>query len=102
MAVALREGRPVRDAEAIAERPDGTRFQFVPYPTPLFDDEGCLAGAVNLLLDVTEQRKPEYLRQQAKRCLRLAAACTDRKIAETMALMAAKYEEQSLKLRRLN
>src|SRR5438309_10533495 len=25
MAIALREGRPVRDLEAIAERPDGTR-----------------------------------------------------------------------------
>jgi len=34
MAVALKEGRPVRGAEAIAERPDGTRVPFVPYPTP--------------------------------------------------------------------
>src|SRR5688572_30327532 len=33
MAVAIRERRPVRDVEAIAERPDGTRVHFVPYPT---------------------------------------------------------------------
>src|SRR5687768_4943484 len=66
MAVALREMRPVRDAEAIAERPDGSKVQFVPYPTPLFDDEGKLVGAVNLLLEVTQQRKPEYLREQAR------------------------------------
>jgi PAS domain S-box-containing protein len=35
MAVALRENRPIRGAEAIAERPDGTRVPFIPYPTPL-------------------------------------------------------------------
>jgi PAS domain S-box-containing protein len=58
MAVALREGQPVRDAEAIAERPDGTRFHFVPFPTPLFDRDGNLAGAVNLLLDVKDQPAP--------------------------------------------
>jgi PAS domain S-box-containing protein len=102
MAVALREKRPVRDAEAIAERPDGTRFHFVPYPTPLFDAEGNLAGAVNLLMDISGQRSPAYLREQAARCLRLAAACTDRNIAESLALMAAKYEEHSLKLTRMD
>src|SRR5690606_38347188 len=31
MAVALREGRAIRDTEAIAERPDGTRIPFIPY-----------------------------------------------------------------------
>lgn len=37
MAVALKEGRAVRGAEAIAERPDGTRVPFIPYPMPLRD-----------------------------------------------------------------
>jgi hypothetical protein len=59
MAVAIRERRSIRGAEAIAERPDGTRINFVPYPTPLFDEDGNLAAAVNLLLDVTEQRGPK-------------------------------------------
>jgi PAS domain S-box-containing protein len=59
MAVAIRERRVVRGAEAVAERPDGTRINFRPYPTPVFDDEGQLAGAVNLLLDITEQRRPD-------------------------------------------
>ena len=40
MAIALKEGRIIRGAEAIAERPDGTRIWFTPYPTPLFDDDG--------------------------------------------------------------
>jgi PAS domain S-box-containing protein len=55
MAVALKEGRPVRDLEAIAERPDGTRVRFLPYPTPLRDSSGRLIGAINLLMDITDR-----------------------------------------------
>jgi PAS domain S-box-containing protein len=59
MAIALRENRPVRGYEAIVERPDGSRMSFVPYPTPLRDDDGGLIGAVNVLIDVTDRRKAE-------------------------------------------
>ncbi len=38
MAVAIREKRAVRGAVAVAERPDGTRVMFTPYPTPLIDE----------------------------------------------------------------
>jgi PAS domain S-box-containing protein len=55
MAVALRERRIVRGEPAIAERPDGSRIWFEPYPTPLFDDVGELIGGVNMLVDVTEK-----------------------------------------------
>lgn len=100
MAVAIRDRKPVRDAEAIVERPDGSRFHMVPFPTPLFDADGKLAGAVNLLLDVSEQRTPEYLREQAERCRRLGSACLDPAMTEALALMAAKYEEQAHRLTR--
>src|SRR6186713_2179344 len=56
MAVAIREKRAIRGVEAVAERPDGTRINFMPFPTPVFDDGGQLAGAVNLLLDITDRR----------------------------------------------
>jgi diguanylate cyclase (GGDEF)-like protein/PAS domain S-box-containing protein len=59
MAVALREGRPVRGVEAVAERPDGTRVPFIPFPTPLHDRSGKLIGAVNLMIDISEQKKAE-------------------------------------------
>ncbi len=59
MAVALRENRPIRGAEAIAERPDGTRVPFIPYPTPLRDVAGTLVGAVNMLVDITERKQAE-------------------------------------------
>ncbi len=59
MAVALKENRPVRGEVAVAERPDGTRVWFMPFPTPLRDDRGRLLGAVNVLVDMTEQRHAE-------------------------------------------
>jgi two-component sensor histidine kinase len=59
MAVALKEDRPVRGVEAIAERPDGTRLPFVPYPTPLHDAEGKLVGAINMLVDISHRKEAE-------------------------------------------
>src|ERR1051326_7419599 len=59
MAITLRERRPVRGAEGIAERPDGTRLWFMPHPTPLFDDTGELIGGINMLVDITERKAAE-------------------------------------------
>jgi PAS domain S-box-containing protein len=59
MAVALRENRPVRGAEAVAERPDGKRVPFIPYPTPLRDAAGNLTGAINMLVDISERKRAE-------------------------------------------
>jgi PAS domain S-box-containing protein len=56
MAIALKQGRPVRGRQAIAERPDGTRVSFMPFPTPLYDASGALAGAVNMLIDISERQ----------------------------------------------
>jgi PAS domain-containing protein len=100
MAVAVRERRVVRDAEAIAERPDGSRFRFVPYPTPLFDADGAFAGAVNLLRVVPGRRKRDRLIEQAERCRSLAAALQDLETAAALSAMATRYEEQALELTR--
>ena len=59
MAVALKEGRAVRGVEAVAERPDGTRVPFIPYPTPLRDADGNVVGAINMLVDVSERKQAE-------------------------------------------
>jgi PAS domain S-box-containing protein len=59
MAIALKENRPVRDVEAVAERPDGSRICFMPYPTPLRDERGRLIGAVNMLVDITNRKQVE-------------------------------------------
>jgi PAS domain S-box-containing protein len=57
MAIALRERRPVRGVEAVAERPDGSRVPFIPYPTPLTGRNGEVTGAVNMLVDTTAQKE---------------------------------------------
>ena len=59
MAIALREGRAVRGYEGVAERPDGRRSPFKPFPTPLYDARGRLVGAVNTLVDMTDERAAE-------------------------------------------
>ena len=96
LAVALKEQRSVRDAEAIAERPDGSRVRFVPYATPIFGVEGNLVGAVNLLMEVSREDKSEYLREQASRCRSLAEG--DNNMSETLMLMAAKYDQHAMQL----
>jgi PAS domain S-box-containing protein len=69
MAIALRENRAVRGYEAMAERPDGSRVSFVPYPTPLHDESGRLIGAVNVLVDITERRQAEDALRAAAQAL---------------------------------
>ncbi|TIM06376.1 PAS domain S-box protein [Mesorhizobium sp.] len=62
MAIALKENRPVRNQEAVAQRPDGSFFPFLPFPTPLRDEDGNLIGAINMLLDLTDRQRAEEAR----------------------------------------
>jgi PAS domain S-box-containing protein len=64
MAQALKQDRPIRGIEAVAERPDGTRVPFMPYPTPLHDASGKLTGAVNMLIDITERKRHDEIAQR--------------------------------------
>lgn len=98
MADAIREQRVVRDAVAIAERPDGSRIAFRPYPTPLFDEAGKLTGAVNMLIDVTDEQS-EALHDQAERCRRLASALYSRDSTIVLEGMADRFERTAKELR---
>lgn len=59
MAMAIKENRAITGLEAFAERPDGSRVRFMPFPKPLHDETGILIGAVNMLVDVTDRRRTE-------------------------------------------
>ena len=50
MALALKEKRPIRGMEGIAERPDRTRIHFITHPTPLFDASGNLRSRSTRLM----------------------------------------------------
>jgi PAS domain S-box-containing protein len=81
MAVTLKEGRPVRGVDAIAERPDGTRVRFLPYPTPLRDASGQLIGAINLLVDVSERYQADL---ESARLAAIVASSDDAIISKTI------------------
>lgn len=102
MAQAINERRCVRGVEAVAQRRDGSWANFMPYPTPLFDEEGILVGAINVLVDVTQERKPGYLRSQASRCRRLAAGLVDQQAKRALQAMALQYEEQAVRMARFH
>jgi two-component system CheB/CheR fusion protein len=64
MAIAVKERRAVRGMEAVAERPDGTRIPFIPFPTPIYSATGELIGAVNMLVDIAERKSAEETAQR--------------------------------------
>jgi hypothetical protein len=94
MAHTIKQQVPVRDAIAIAERPDGSRIAFRPYPTPLFDEDGTFTGAINMLIDVTEEQS-EALHEQAERCRRLADALYSRESNIVLSEMAERYQQSA-------
>jgi PAS domain S-box-containing protein len=81
MAQSLKEGRPIRGVEAVAERPDGTRVRFLPYPTPLRDENGRLVGAINLLMDVTDRYRAEL---ESTRLAAIVASSDDAIISKSL------------------
>lgn len=59
MAIVLKTGEVVEGCEIIIERPDGSRVSVVPHPKPLYDEEGRIAGAVNMLIDISRHKIDE-------------------------------------------
>jgi len=98
MAVAINTRRPIRGMTALAERPDGTRVNFRPHPTPIFDGDGTFVGAVNILEDVTDEVRADEFVAQARRCRRLVVGI-DHKIAAAALLgMAEEYDAKAAAL----
>jgi len=54
MAVALSAGQPFREFRAVLERADGSRFEAVLNISLLYDESGCLQGAVNMFREINE------------------------------------------------
>jgi PAS domain S-box-containing protein len=84
MARALKEDRPIRGGEAIAERPDGTRVPFRAYPTPLHDASGHLVGAVNMLVDITAAKEIEEARGRLNDMLEQRVTERTRQLTEAL------------------
>jgi PAS domain S-box-containing protein len=82
MALTLKRRHSTKGSEAVAERPDGTRVAFMAYPTLLHDSAGAVTGAVNMLVDITEQKASE---QQ----LRVLASEVDHRAKNMLAVIQA-------------
>jgi PAS domain S-box-containing protein len=98
MAEAVKTQQQVRGVIAVAERPDGSRVTFQPYPTPLYAPDGSFRGAVNMLLDITDSRQAASLRAQAARCRRLARSVNDRPATEALNNLADEYDVKARRL----
>lgn len=97
MAEAIKTRKPVRGKVAIVRRPDGSRRAFTPYPTPIFDRSGTFTGAINLLVDVTDEQAGT-LAEQAARCKRLSRATTDAQASQILGTMAQDYAAKAAEL----
>lgn len=100
MAIALKEMRAIKGAHAVAERPDGTRVPFLAYPAPLFDAAGGLAGAINMLVDITTheqaEQRSEAIRLENARLLKASEIeIEQRRVAEEILQHLAAVVESS-------
>jgi two-component system CheB/CheR fusion protein len=59
IAMAVKKGRVIPGEEIIIERPDGTRSIVQVYPQPEFGLSGEITGAINMVFDITEQKRIE-------------------------------------------
>ena len=81
----LETGKPVRDAERIIERSDGTQMVVSVNIDPLRDAKGNVVGAVSCFLDITERKRMDAALEQS----RLRAL-------EREQLLAATYEHAAI------
>ena len=67
MAAALREGKAIISEEIIIEHPTGDKRNVIPYPVPFIDDEDRITGAVNVLIDITENKQTQQALMESEK-----------------------------------
>jgi PAS domain S-box-containing protein len=89
MALALREGKSYNGEEIIIERQDGRRVATLAHANPFYDDRGVVAGAVNVLVDITGRKEVEQALRLSEE--RLRAMFTSAVIGIGIATMEGRF-----------
>ncbi len=71
MATVLKKGIIVQ-TEVIIERPDGSRRNVIAHPQPVYDSSSNIVGAMNMLQDITGEKRIEKELEESELRLRLA------------------------------
>ncbi|HEU5047291.1 MAG TPA: ATP-binding protein [Rickettsiales bacterium] len=71
--IALAEKRPVRGVEVALKHCDGTLVPVLPHPTPMYEEDGSFAGALNMLVDISARKETETMLKRRNKWLRLLA-----------------------------
>jgi PAS domain S-box-containing protein len=72
--VSLREKHSVRGVEAIVLRPDGSQRWVILHAAPIFETAGNCIGAINVAMDISEERAAQVKFQKSAEHLNLAMA----------------------------
>jgi two-component system sensor kinase FixL len=67
MAKAIRELRRFEGSEILIELPDGERRAVLAHAHPVLDESGVLRGGINVLVDITSQRRTERQLRESER-----------------------------------
>jgi PAS domain-containing protein len=72
MALALETGRDFNGCEIMIERPDGRRLTVLAHAIPIRTSVGKIAGAVNVLVDISARKEAEDERRKLELQMRHA------------------------------
>lgn len=93
MAVCLKEQRAVYDEEILVIRPDGSIRHVAPHPQPIFDSDGKMTGAINMLVDITAIKSVEKALRESEAKYRNLAGSLEEIVEEKTHDLLRKTEE---------
>ena len=93
MAKCLKEQKAIYGEEIIIEKPNGDKRFVLPHPQPLYNKNGNIYGAVNMLIDITNARTVEDSLREKEIKYRDLAATLEKTVADKTIDLLKKNEE---------